>query len=412
MTPKPLFVLLICLFPFLIKGQNIAQDTAHTERYPSREYQKSRRMPWALKYEANGMMRDNAYFFNRFGLISEFKIAKNMSLNIATRGYRQGRLLFQNSIAEGGKKAAWQWELSVEPRFNISKNINTFYGRYIGLRLMHESGYGRSTPFYKVLATFGQQRFFYTGIFNNIDNAFDSNIGLGIAYEKNKGIRPSFQINMLQGAILNDLFRKYKPDNAPPDRKKEYQAYIDQNHLFKLDLFNLVTKADEQDIVGEVRLGYEQKIAKSPFSINIEGVISPFRLKNENVLRGGNQVAKTQGTRFGIGLEPRWFYNLKKRIAKGQSGNNLLGSYISFEFLYQNQTINKHLNTGKIESYKANNLSLTPLWGIQQQFSKRIFYDFKLGWGIKTSQDSTNEYFKNYKFPIFADILIGLKLGS
>ena len=52
-----------------------------------------------------------------------------------------------------------------------------------------------------------------------------------------------------------------------------------------------------------------------------------------------------------------------------------------------------------------------PLWGVQQQFSKRIFYDFKLGWGIKTVQENTRQYFENYESNFYADILIGLKFG-
>jgi hypothetical protein len=413
--PVILFFNLIVLFPTFLKGQNTAMplpDNDNKVSYPSQDFQKARIMPWALKYEANGIVRDNDYFFNRFGLISEHKLSKKLSLNASVRLLRTSRLLFKDALTEGEKKPAWQWEMSVEPRWHFSNNENTFVGNYLGLRLMRETGYRLPETSYKMLVSLGSQQFFFSGTDNNIVNAFDGSVALGIAYQKMKGIRPSFQINMLQGAVLNDIFRKYKPENAPPNRIQEYQALTNQNYLFKFDLFNLITKADERDIVGEIRLGYEQKIAKSSFSINFEGIASPFRLKNTEILRGGKDVAKTTGRRFGFTIEPRWYYNLNKRMAKGKSGNNLLGNYLSFEMLYQNQSFKKHHFNNTFAFYDIESLTFTPLWGTQQQFSKRLFYDFKLGLGVRTSQEGKKWYFTNFQSNIYADILIGLRFGK
>jgi hypothetical protein len=407
------------LFATLVEGQNTL-DSAKTDVYPSQIYQKSRLMPWALKFEANSIMRDNAYFFNRFGLISEHRLAKNISLNITARLYRESRLLFQDALAEGEKKAGWQQAYSIEPRWYLSKNPNTFFGNYMGLRLLRETGFRRPETAYKMLVAFGTQRLYYTSMFNNIDNAFDGSLSLGLSYQKSKGFRPAFQIQMLQGPILNDFFRKYKPENAPPNRKNEYQAMHDQNYHLKFDLFNLVTKADENDIVGELHLSYEQKIAKSPFSINFDVSLSPSRFKNADILmahpdsigRGAKNVERSIGNRLGLSLESRWYYDLKKRMANNTSGNNLLGNYLSFEFLYQNQVVQKRHFDASLFKYKAENLTFTPIWGSQQQFSKRVFYDFKLGWGLRTLKDASNTYFKKFESNIYADILIGLRFGD
>ncbi len=405
-----ILVLMLCSHVAIAQGSSPVAETDETD-FPSQQYQKSRDISWALKYEANGIIRDNDYFFNRFGLFNEVRASKRVSLNVGARLYRQSRLLFQDVLTEAEKKAAWSWELSIEPRFNLSGNRNTFLGNYAGLRAQVETGYRFAEPFYKVLATLGTQRFFYTSIFNNIDNAVDANIGLGISYQKNRGLRPSFQINMMQGAILSDIFRRYSPDNMPPDRINEFQAKKNQQFLVKIDLFNTVTKADERDVVGEMRIGYEQKIGKSPFALNIEGVVTPSLLKNNLILRGDREVSKSSGTRLGLSIEPRWYYDLKRRMAKGLSGNNLLGSYLSVEFLYQNQHIQKYFNNGSKTVYDAQSLTFTPLWGIQQQFSKRIFYDFKLGWGIRTVETLNKPYFSSFESNIYADILIGLAFG-
>jgi hypothetical protein len=404
------------LFLSLLNGQNGATSSLpfseKKDSFPSQIYQKARHMPWALKYEANGFVRDNDYYFNRFGLISELRVSKKVSMNVSARTFRNSRLLFQDALVEGQKKAAWQWELSAEPRWHFIKHANTFVGNYVGLRFLRETGYRLPETTYRVLATLGSQQFFFSSPANNIINAFDGSVALGISYQKTKGIRPSFQVNMLQGAVLNDVFRKYKSENAPPNRVKEYQALTDQNYLLKLDLFNLVTKADERDLVGEIRVGYEQKIAKSSFSINIEGLFSPYRLKNSDILRGSKDIATTTGRRFGVTLEPRWYYDQKKRIANGKSGNNLLGNYISFEMLYQNQLVTKRHNDKTTALYDIKSLTFTPLWGTQQQFSKRIFYDFKLGWGFRTVDEGKKFYFTNFQSNIYADILIGLRFGA
>jgi hypothetical protein len=413
--PTVLLFLLFTVFSSLLKGQNTLipiHDENRNKLYPSQTYQKARLMPWALKYEANGIVRDNDYFFNRFGLITEHKLSKKLSLNVPLRLFRTSRLLFKDALTEGEKKPAWQWEISVEPRWHFSNNENTFVGNYLGMRIMRETGYRLPETTYKMLVALGSQHFFFSGTDNNIVNAFDGSVALGISHQKTKGIRPSFQINMLQGAVLNDVFRKYKPENAPPNRIQEYQALTDQKYLLKFDLFNLITKADERDLVGEIRIGYEQKIAKSPFSINFEGIASPFRLKNTEILRGGKDVEKTTGRRFGFTIEPRWYYNLNKRMANGKSGNNLLGNYLSFEMLYQNQSFKKHHIDNTFAPFHIESLTFTPLWGTQQQFSKRLFYDFKLGWGVRTSQEGKKWYFTNFQSNIYADILIGLRFGS
>jgi hypothetical protein len=219
---------------------------------------------------------------------------------------------------------------------------------------------------------------------------------------------------------LNDVLRKYKPNNAPPSRKDEYQAMRDQNYHLKFDFFNLITKADENDIVGELHFGYEQKIAKSPFSINFDVAVSPSRFKNVDILmahpdsigRGAKDVKKSTGNRLALSLESRWYYDLKKRMANNTSGNNLLGNYLSFEFLYQNQVVQKRHFDASLFKYKSESLTFTPLWGSQQQFSKRVFYDFKMGWGLRTLKDATNVYFKKFESNIYADILIGLRFGD
>jgi hypothetical protein len=379
---------------------------------PSQDYQKARKINWALKYEANSFVRDNDYFFNRFGLHSEHRISEKMSINLSARTFRNSRLLFQNALTETQKKAAWQGEFSLEPRWHFQGYTNTFLGNYLGLKGMRESGYRLPETTYKAVLTFGSQHFFYPSAAGNIDNAFDAHIGIGMAYQKTRGIKPTFLINVMQGAILNDIFRKYPADNTPPNRIDEYQGKDNQSYMLKLDLFNLITKADERDLVGELRLGFEKKIGQTPFSINIEGMVSPYRLKNTEILRGSEFKSQTEGRRFGLSLEPRWYYDLNKRINNGQSGNNLLGSYLSFEILYQNQKINRHFIDNTRAVYDIKSLTFTPLWGIQQRFSKRIFYDFKLGWGVRTVEEGKKFYFTNFQSNIYADILIGLQFGN
>jgi hypothetical protein len=397
---------LLHLFQPLIRGQ-----FTPPQYLASQDYQKTRDLRFVMKYEANTILRDNAYFFNHFGTAAEFKLAERVSLNTTFRAFRQSQLVFQNESVPN--PTAWQWQTTVEPRWHWENErgnykdstTNPFFGNYLGARLQADWGFRQEKTTISTFLTFGTERFYYSSPFHNIDNALDASIGIGLVFKQTGTVRPAFQILVIQGLILNNLLPKYRKNNQPPKRFTENLLMTDKNSLFKIDLVNLITKADDGHLIGEINMAYEQKIAKSPFSINLISTFNPFFLTQTPP---SVKSQKTLGSRWAVGIEPRWYFDLNKRIRKGESGNNLSGYYISTEFLYQNQSIERSLTNGKIATTTLKNLTLTPTIGTQHRLSRWMVYDFRMGLGARTVQDAERRWFNNYESVIFADVLLGV----
>ncbi len=79
-----------------------------------------------------------------------------------------------------------------------------------------------------------------------------------------------------------------------------------------------------------------------------------------------------------ISLEPRWYYNLKRRVAKNKRIDGNSGNFFSL-------LINFHPNLILYNSNKNVNIvadfSITPSYGIRRSFGKHFTYEFDFGIG-------------------------------
>jgi hypothetical protein len=116
-------------------------------------------------------------------------------------------------------------------------------------------------------------------------------------------------------------------------------------------------------------VAYEQKIPKTQLSIE------------SSITIGGNLHAKPDSkvSKFenkygiGIGIMPRYYYDLKRKIAKGESANNLSGNYVGIKLDYA--------KSQQFDNLKVQSSSTTFLWGSQQRILKHLSYDFWFGMG-------------------------------
>lgn len=154
------------------------------------------------------------------------------------------------------------------------------------------------------------------------------------------------------------------------------QYYKEEKSMWKFDLYNIIQELSNQLVKGKLSVEYEQKIGNTPFSVN------PVVELEYNFLFN-NPYTFTQ---FHIGGELRYYYNLKKRIREGKTGNNLSANYVALALVPNQYSV-----------------VLGPVWGIQRRLYGKMFLDFKLGYNaanhFKDNFDGlgSGEFFSKFK---------------
>jgi len=81
-------------------------------------------------------------------------------------------------------------------------------------------------------------------------------------------------------------------------------------------------------------------------------------------------------------FEPRWYYNMNKRVRAGNVKSNMSGNYLGLGVGFGNEFIYTYYNEGEPDSDEEHikeNLFLTTVyakWGVQRRFLKRGYIDF------------------------------------
>ncbi|MCW2120384.1 hypothetical protein [Flavobacterium sp. 7A] len=93
-----------------------------------------------------------------------------------------------------------------------------------------------------------------------------------------------------------------------------------------------------------------------------------------------------------ITLEPRWYYNLNKRVRKGRNIDGNSGNYLSLKTSY-------HPNWFVISNYDnveiADQISFVPTWGIRRNVGKHFTYETGIGIGYQYIFAKSVGYQKN-----------------
>lgn len=159
--------------------------------------------------------------------------------------------------------------------------------------------------------------------------------------------------------------------------------------LLTLSVFSAKSKAQEASV------------EKSLWGIQIG--ISPLAIYNEAKLTNSIALRSELGFGFGwaggysgdsyqwaiipiINIEPRYYYNLKKRVEKGKQIDGNSGNYLSLSFSYQPSVGITSKNTNLVSS-----IYIIPMYGIRRNISKRFNYELAFGIGY-------NWIFKEYTF--------------
>lgn len=93
-----------------------------------------------------------------------------------------------------------------------------------------------------------------------------------------------------------------------------------------------------------------------------------------------------------ITAEPRWYYNLNKRVSKSKRIDGNSGNFISLQSSY-------HPNWFVISNYDnveiANQISIIPTWGLKRNIGKHFTYETGIGIGYRYIFAESVGYSKN-----------------
>lgn len=89
-----------------------------------------------------------------------------------------------------------------------------------------------------------------------------------------------------------------------------------------------------------------------------------------------------------ISLEPRWYYNLDRRVSKSKKVAGNTGSFLSIKISYDPDWLvfNTSNNTRTVG---ANELSIVPTWGLRRSFGKNLTFETGFGLGYGRILDSS-----------------------
>lgn len=97
-----------------------------------------------------------------------------------------------------------------------------------------------------------------------------------------------------------------------------------------------------------------------------------------------------------ISIEPRYYYNLKKRQAKGKIIDGNSGNYFSIKAVYAPVGL-AILKDDTLNKSKANSCAIIPNWGIRRNINHSFNYEAGIGIGYR-------QYVSERSFENFGDI--------
>lgn len=130
--------------------------------------------------------------------------------------------------------------------------------------------------------------------------------------------------------------------------------------MWKVDLFGFFFGLNKAGISGKINIGYEKSVKQSSFSI----------ATNLLFLQQVHQVGYKQN-QLSIQIAPRYYYNLKKRIRRGKTANDLSAEYFS---------IRNQWNIDKFREDWQEDYTFSLLWGSQRRVFEHMFINYEFGY--------------------------------
>ncbi len=183
-----------------------------------------------------------------------------------------------------------------------------------------------------------------------------------------------------------------------------FQTFEETTQLFKLNLLGAILNdynldyGDRYAPVNYLEFAYEKKIGKA-FSVNGSALLF-FSLSD--IYTGFDSDYLRYG--FEVGLQTRWYYNMRKRIAKGKSANNLSGNYFGLSTRLKRNWA--QLDSSPTINNAQNFIGLK--YGIQRRVFRRGFIDIQFGPEFQLNESQWNSGTWSFS----SEIKLGIALGK
>ncbi len=317
---------------------------------------------WMVKIGAlSGTNRWGSFYIAAY----EKRIAPTFTLNLAANF---GTIRYEyGSSVQLSLESRWYYRLN--KRIREKKTTRNMSDNYLALGISSAFYFNNDIEennIYTLYTKWGLQRRFLKHWY--ID--FGIKTGLGLTSFDNPS--PYFVFNTFTNvgvAFTKDRYKLNKEKLCPILR-----CYAADNYVFKINLngifyFSNYNKRNTAFFIPN--LSFEKKIGEAPFSINTE--LKAFYYYHEWPDHNTHYI--TYGAE--MLLESRWYYNLRRRILKGKTGNGLSANYITlggtYKFIHEVGDIG--LN------YFVPSVYLATGW--QRLFSKHLYLDVKIGIGYQ-----------------------------
>ena len=321
------------------------------------------------------------------------------------------------------------WYAQIEPRwyYNMARRIaagtsaNNFSGNYFAVKLTRFTSvdYQRSdrtivAPQQRLMLAYGiQRRVFNHGFFD-----FSMNVG----YQQDTDHTPVYvqdQMNRYRLSNWNNtalggfsarsevrlgLALGGQKSKAAASSCDIFRCFEEDKSMLKIDMTRLFYVAPNNVNVS-LSTAYERKINKSAWSINQEVRLDyTYRFERSYIPHSAYQSeGNTLSGRYV--LEPRYYYNLRKRIMQGKSANNLSANYVALHS--SNELAHSFLNFSPENIRLRTNFvtSLGVVWGMQRRLFANGFVDAKVG-----LERNLNKTFHDFIIPGVNPVL-DIKIG-
>jgi hypothetical protein len=353
---------------------------------------------------------DNFLTF-KFNVDYERKFGKDFSVNaIVTPYFSINNSGLSEKIYRSGLRIGLEprWYYNMYKKIQARKSADNLSGPYLGFFLEKDKSESVNPAIknfndWALLFRYGlQSRFLKYGF-------ADMSIGAGAAY-RNKSIELFYDNN--QTAFVR-IKRDWQPllsaqvkiglafgggqNQSGGKYCDAFKCFTEEHRLVKIDLLHLIKEFNNQLIVSKGSVGFEQRIGNHPFSIHTELKGAFTRDKSIGNVPNSSGVGqnKQQYLEWAIGIEPRYYYNLRQRIATGKSANNLSANYITLvsEFFSENERANfvNAISDTPVALHREG-WRFTPCWGIQRRLFDRGFIDYRLGLGAAYITNDVAKY--------------------
>jgi hypothetical protein len=404
MKSKSLLIFLLGFSKMLVGQDSLTVETVQDSAFVTPQYSSvyddvfmnKKETKWLFKVDALGLINLNGGY-DFLGIPSIFAYTSKLKLGFEHKlssrfslDYSLG-MVFKNALVESTNN----FIVGLEPRWYISKSksdakcekINNLNGNYISLNGSYSinyffedysDGFNGTRSLSNIGSKFKWALTASYGIQRRVFNNWYFDYQMGISYGKNNifenyqffSIYPDYSFH--NKFTLGLAFGKGKKSQT--NTCDIFRCFEEENSLLKLDIRNIFKNRAAYMYEISINPEFEKKLGKSPFSINT-GLGFNYRRRGYSNINYGIKGS----------LEPRYYYNLKKRIAQGKSANNLSGSYFSIELSGgYGESINESyisISDNRVDTIKRFEMkgiyyAVEPKWGIQKRLFRNGYMDF------------------------------------